>query len=151
VCCQRLLQRIDAALTTSTLRNQIKILVSFYQIVTQVETIYDIRMPTAVRAVLRYFRLTISLGIDAIPFECIGPHTYHYRLLFWMLAPATVFLLVAMAAALRLASDGHAQRPGRSALQETMRGLRRLRAKDLLAGALPVVLQVAFLWSVLTH
>ena len=51
--------------TTLTARNKLKILIGFYQIVTQVELTYDVRFPPEVRELLRYFRLGITLGIQA--------------------------------------------------------------------------------------
>ena len=108
------------------------------QIVTQVETIYDFRLPTEVHKLLSYFRLSITLGIEGIPFECLSPDRYKSKLLFWIIAPATICALVALTAAIRLV------RKHGSTLQAVEERARALIVKQVLMSALPAVLYVAF-------
>jgi hypothetical protein len=61
--------------------------VSFYQISTRVEHVYEATLTDAARAVLNAVRFVISLGIDGIPLQCFGVDGYLSTLVFWMSVP----------------------------------------------------------------
>ena len=109
------------------------------QIVTQVETIYDFRLPTEVHRLLSYFRLTITLGIEGIPFECISRERYKSKLLFWIAAPAMICALVAMVVVVRLSQQQHS-----SPLQVMKERVHALTIWNVLNRTIPAVLYVAF-------
>ena len=69
------------------LANKFKILIGFYQIATRLESVYDAVLPDQVRSLLVTIQLAISLGIDGIPFACVGAQGYTARLIFWTLTP----------------------------------------------------------------
>ena len=53
------------------LPNKLKILIGFYQIAGKVEAVYEIYLPTEVRALLQQIRIIISLGIEGVPLRCM--------------------------------------------------------------------------------
>jgi hypothetical protein len=74
----------------------------FYQIVTRIEVVYDLFLPAAVRELLLHIQLTISLGIEGVPLECVGATGYITRLLLWSSAPLFLVLLAVLIEAVRL-------------------------------------------------
>ena len=84
-----------AAIDTYRLPDQIKILIGFFQIASRIENVYEIYLPADVRSLLQHLRVSISLGIEAVPLSCVGADGYVNRLAFWMWAPV---LLVGVAA-----------------------------------------------------
>ena len=103
---------------------------------TQVEKIYDLRLPTEAHRLLRYFRIGISLGLEGIPFDCMSSELYASKLNVWIYTPAAIFCVVGAVSALRLMRQHHA-----SSRDEGL----RLSANEIFVKALPAVLQVAFL------
>ena len=123
------------------------------QIVTQVETTYDFNLPPEVRQFLAYFKIGISIGVDAVPLQCLGVGGYGARLTFWMIAPAVAVALVAFASLVSSrGGDGRGQRSKHGTKPERDHARRRGRihgveeaSTKLLHTVLPVVLEVAFL------
>ena len=81
---------------------KLKIIVSFYQIVIQLETVYQLYLPADVRALLASIQVIISLGIEAVPLVCVGAKGYLGRLIFWMLVPLVLVIIAALGIAGRL-------------------------------------------------
>jgi len=76
-----------SSLHAYSLPTKLKLLVSFYQISTRVEHVYEATLTDAARAVLNAVRFVISLGIDGIPLQCFGVDGYLSTLVFWMSVP----------------------------------------------------------------
>ena len=79
--------------TAGSLATKLKIIISFYQIITKVERIYDVTMPSEVRQLLGVIDVIISFNLDAVlgpALECFGFGTHIDRLRFWVVAPAAV-------------------------------------------------------------
>ena len=95
---QKLLARLwRRAAREYTVLNKLKILIGFYQIVTQVERIYDVYLPAEVRALLQFFELFISFGLEGVPLACVGAVGFHRKLLYWMFAPLVAFVVAILA------------------------------------------------------
>ena len=79
--------------------NKLKIMVSFYMIVTRINSVYEVELPFAIRRLLSTFSLGISLGFSGVgtPLECLGFHGYPPSLLFWMVAPVVFVGLILLA------------------------------------------------------
>ena len=75
---------------------KLKILISFYMIVTRMDTVYGIVLPNEVLAFIRIFQVAVSFGLEALtaPFECLQMGGYLWRLGFWMLLPILVLAAI---------------------------------------------------------
>ena len=74
-----------------------KLLISFYQIVAQIPSIYAVVLPDSSRYLLAAFDAGVSIGLDAVgvPLQCLGLHGYLPRLIFFMVAPLVKKLVYA--------------------------------------------------------
>jgi hypothetical protein len=83
--------------TAYTPLHKVKILFVFYQIATQVPSVYDVPLPNDVASLLEFFSVAVSFGLASIattPLECVGLAGYWPRLVFWMIVPVVVMLMV---------------------------------------------------------
>jgi hypothetical protein len=148
-----------------TPRNKLKILLTFYQISTKVPIVFEVSFPADVKALLEFFSVAISFGLDGIaitPLECIGLSGYVPRLLFWMILPPVIMLAVLAVLALRgrlnssrraAANSNAAQEPGReNALHESepfpfhlAKEQEEQSSSSLFEKALPEILLLLFL------
>jgi len=87
------------------LPNKIKILVGFYMIATQLGRVYEVTLPTDVRAIYQSIEVLLTLGIDLefTPLECLGLHGYMWQLVFWTLLPIALGVCAFVCAAVWLA------------------------------------------------
>ena len=76
--------------------NKIKLVLSFYQIVTKVDEVYEVTMPAQVRAVMSIFTLGVSFGLGSSTdvLTCLGFIGFLPRLIFWMVLPAVLVVLI---------------------------------------------------------
>jgi hypothetical protein len=94
------LSRMNASYTPW---NKLKILLTFFQISTQVPIVYEVTFPVEVNAILESFSYLVSFGLHGIattPLECMGLGGYVPRLLFWMAVPPVSIIIVLVAVAL---------------------------------------------------
>lgn len=70
-----------------TLQTKIKVLVSFYQVISRLEDAYELSLPPVVSQLLIRIRLTVSMGLEGLSFSCVISPGYKPRLLFWMSVP----------------------------------------------------------------
>ena len=131
---QQLLARVwHKAAREYTVLNKLKIMIGFYQIVTKVERIYDVYLPAEVRALLQFFQVFISLGLEGVPLTCVGAVGFHRELIFWMIVPLITFAVVVLVAYMR-------------AFVLQMSGQRQpVSASSPFERILPIFLRVAFL------
>ena len=104
---QNAAQQIVASLHRLGVPSKLKQLVGFYQLSTSVDTVYQVALPDAAKAVFDVFRITISLGLGdlGIPLQCTGLGGYRARLIFWMVMPLVVLFAIPLAlASVRLVS-----------------------------------------------
>jgi len=95
--CLKCKQRVSRFLLRFAAQSKIKILISFYMIATKVHIIYDVALPSDVRAVLRALSFTFTLGLQGIattPLACLGLGGYVNELRFWIIFPIIVALIV---------------------------------------------------------
>jgi len=71
----------------------VKLLLSFYQVVTRIEVVYRLRLPALVQLTISYFS-GIHFNIGLLPRECLGLGSFHQTLLANMLLPLAVILFV---------------------------------------------------------
>ena len=94
---QQLLVRLGrTAAREYTVLNKLKILIGFYQILTKIERVYDVYLPAEVRAMLQFFQVLISLGVEGVPLACAGAVGFHRVLLFWTIAPLIAFVIAVL-------------------------------------------------------
>ena len=112
-----------------------KLIFSFFQIACKVGVVYQVTLPAEVTALLSFFELAISFGLDlTAPFECLGANSYLQRLQVWIFAPlALCFLLCVIGLLYNLCKHRH--RP--LSLRD------RLRAA--VTWALPLIVKLMFL------
>lgn len=121
-------RKIRKLLIKYSLPQKLKIIIGFYQIATQVESVYDLFLPSDVRELLRRLRFAISLGIDAIPLECMGAAGYVPRLWFWSISPLAIIFVGAVGGVIKvLLVDRDCSR------------------QQIIANVLPTVLRIIFL------
>jgi len=98
---------------------QLKVLISLYQIIVRISTVYEIDMPSDVMMVLRDFDWALSFGLKGMDaqFECLKWGGYVNRIRFWVFAPALGSMAIGLIAALvvccrgRLDSESRPIRP----------------------------------------
>ena len=81
------------------IRTKIKLLLSFYQVVTRIEVVYRIHLPSVVTVTISYFS-GIHFNIGVLPVECLGIGTFRQTLLANMLLPILVIVGVLPVASL---------------------------------------------------
>ena len=67
--------RVRRFWSTTKPLNKLKVLVGFYMVVTKVEAVYELTLPSDVKRLLSYFTLGISLGLTSSNevLTCMGP------------------------------------------------------------------------------
>ena len=112
----------------STPSVKLKSVIGFYIIVTKIEDVYEVSLPSEVRQLLSNFLFGITLGIgDASDFlTCIGLQGFRARLVFWMVVPLLVVALIVVATLLFLLVTSRSPR-------------------ELLYHSLPIVIRFLFL------
>jgi len=86
-----------------TPRNKCKIVVTFYQLATKVPTVYEVSLPTDVKAVLDALSSVFSFGMQGIattPLECLGLAGYTPRLIAYIIVPIVLVVLVVVVVAM---------------------------------------------------
>ena len=81
---------------------------------TNIDIIYSVSLPQAVKALLESLSVAVSLGLSGVattPLECLGLAGYVPRLLFWMILPFTlaIIIIVVVIAKRKLAKDKDSQ------------------------------------------
>ena len=68
---------------------KLKILLSYYQVVTVVDSVYAVELPSGVKQMLNSFSVVVGLGVKGVstPLECMGLSGYLNELRFFMLVP----------------------------------------------------------------
>lgn len=66
------------------LRSPWQIIITFYAIATQVDSVYEVVLPAAVKQLITSFSVVVSFGISytSPSLECLGLHGYLSTLLF---------------------------------------------------------------------
>ena len=68
-----------------------KQMLSFYQVATQVSSVYEVPMPNSVAALLSIFEFfNLNIAGIGMPLQCVGLGTYEQQLATTMLAPLAV-------------------------------------------------------------
>jgi hypothetical protein len=94
----RLSKLVKRVVARYTPQNKFKIVFVFFQIVSQVPSVYDISMPSPVDFYLESISTVVTLGLTSVatmPLECVGLAGYQPRLIFWMIVPIMLVLVVA--------------------------------------------------------
>ena len=102
------------------------------QIATKIEDVYEIYLPSDVRALLQQLRIVISLGIEGVPLACVQADGYEKRLQFWMWTPLVLVALATLTVMVHL-------------LYHRAHSLKRLSPALIFEHVMPVVLRIAFL------
>ena len=133
--CGRLYQRGINLYLGLNLRSKLKQLVTLYQIITKLETVFQVPMPAAVQTLLNTLSFT-SLDVASIglPMGCLSLGTFQQELTLSIFAP--IVLIGAIAAGCVLAAIRPTNRNGRATA---------VLAKQGLVQALPLCLLVSFL------
>lgn len=110
--------------------NKFKVIISFYQIVTKVEPVYEVSLPATVRAVLALLSVAVSFGLGSTTdvLTCMGLDGFLRKLLFWMILPLGLSLFIFLGCLARLICKCH------------------LTATNLLESSLPLVLRLLFIF-----
>ena len=123
----------------------------FYQIVIKVDSVYEIRMPAEVRALLQQLNVVVSLGLEGIPLSCIGAVGYKQRLTLWMSVPP-VFVIVWATLVYIMRATGQTCKAmgwtwnGRSVMkQEEYDRFEAMERMNFYSHVLPVALRTIFL------
>ena len=98
------LRRLNELLT---LKNKIKILVGCYQIVTQIDRVYEVRLPDDFKVLLNAMRIVVTFGfeiaLEFTPLSCVGLDGYTKLMLFWVVAPISLCAVIIVGSMLKLA------------------------------------------------
>ena len=119
---------------TFTLHVKLKILIGCFMIATQIDTVYEVRLPDDVKQLLDNIQMITTLGFDyavtVTPLACIGEgwDSFSTQLAFWIVAPFLVIALILIGSAAWLAFQ-----------------CRRLTPYTTLLTAAPLSLQLLFL------
>ena len=108
---------------------KIKIMFAFFQVITKVDSVYEVDLPPEVKRILAVIGVFISFGVDVLAqlLQCLGWRGYRSLLIFWLIAPIVIVGIVVLINAVRLSAAG------------------RLTGMRLLAHALPWTLRVLFI------
>lgn len=101
-------------------------------------------MPAEVRAVLAFFKLSISLGLDGIPLACLGANDFYWQLLYWMLAPLLAFAAALLTVYARIGFVAASTRFRKTNGQMNHDGEANNRISHF-ERIMPIVLRIAFL------
>ena len=92
-------ERLHALNASFTPRNKIKVLIGFYQLTTQVPSVYEVALPPEINDLLDQLSTGISFGLQSIattPLECLGFVGYQWRLLTYTAMPPVLVLAVVL-------------------------------------------------------
>jgi len=108
---------------------KLKILVSFYMLISKVDSVYEVTLPADVRRFLDNISIGISLGLSSTTsvLTCLGLRSYHEQLLLWMLLPPVLVGAIIIGSLTYLLSQ------------------RRLSRTTLMTTALPLIVRLLFL------
>ena len=74
----------------------------FYQIVTQIETVYDVvLLRDSMREMFVMMNALLSFGFTYIPFSCFGSTSSEFEILFWTWMPIMLFIAVVVSRLIR--------------------------------------------------
>ena len=94
--------KLAALLKRFNLGIKLKILFTYYQVATKVDTVYEVELPMGVKRLINGLANVAALGITptgvSTPLECIGLSGYLNGLKFWMIAPVVLVVLVVVGA-----------------------------------------------------
>ena len=126
-----------------------QMVVGLYAIVTQIEEVFEVTMPTAVREFLRIVRFVIGLGLadsDQV-LTCLGARGFLARMWLWIVFPLflVVVIVVAVTVVRVVAHVLRVCRRGRVSPAEARPPMLSLR-RVLLTHALPIVLWLLFIF-----
>ena len=144
---------------TFSVANKIKIMFTFYMVVTKIDNIYEVSMPAEVREQLERLSGWISfglMGLSTTPLECMGLAGYMPKLFFWMFLPlacsALILAVVLVTRCGRRKNEPIIMKPtrtsaghGGSQTASIQRDEQDLREQTLLESTLPPFLQVMFI------
>ena len=79
--------------------NKLKVLIGFYMIAIKIESIYEVELPEAVRRLMGFFTVSLSMGLNSSNdvLTCLGLDGFAYRLLFWLVAPLVLVGMICVA------------------------------------------------------
>ena len=134
--------QLRSAWTLFTPHTKLKICIGFYQIITKIDTVYEVVLPPEVKRMLNVFSTGVSFGLSSSSavLECLGPRGYVATLTLYVVTPVGIAAAIVVIAACAMP---FAKLPVKTRVP-------RLQAsKDwalaLFEKALPALLQLAFL------
>ena len=92
---QRLGAKLNHLLVGLSLRAKVKQLLSLYQVVTQVSSVYVVQMPEKVQDLIDIIKfLNINIFSIGLPLQCLGLHDYVTQLFFVIVTPIGLSALI---------------------------------------------------------
>ena len=87
-----------------TPHNKLKIIVGTYLIVTKIDEVYEVSLPTEIKNLLGIFSVGVSFGFNGVSsvLECIGLRGYEATLALYIATPIVLSVLLLVVVALRL-------------------------------------------------
>ena len=147
----RLRERCRKVAERYSVKVKVRVVIGFYQIATQLDDAYILRLPGSVRDLLSSFKVAITFGLGGLPLSCFSAPGYLSRLAFWMVAPLVVIAAAVAASAsfdacrARLLRIVTGSSEGRSSVRAAARDGRLLPTTlRVLFLAYPTVTNVAF-------
>jgi hypothetical protein len=135
--------QLQSAWALFTPHNKLKIVINFYQVVTKIDTVYEVELPPEVKQLLGLFSTWVTLGLShaSAVLECFGFRGYMATLTLYILIPVVVAATIIFIAAgcVQFAKPG-IESP-RTPHVQTSKG----HTVALLKRAMPTLLQLAFL------
>ena len=130
-----------------TPHNKLKICIGFYQIITKIDTVYEVELPPEVRRMLNVFSTGVSFGLSGTSavLECLGLRGYMATLTLYIVTPLLIAaaIFVISACTMRFAKSGSEASPAKA--RESRLQASKHHALALFEKALPPLLQLAFL------
>lgn len=79
-------------------------MISFYQIATKIDVVYEVNLPAQIKQLLSYFTLGISFGLGSMTdvLTCLGFSGFLRRLLFWMVLPMVLVMFIFVGSVVRV-------------------------------------------------
>ena len=90
------------------LKAKLKMVYGFFMIVGKLDTVFKVRLPAGIQAILDMFKVTTSLGVDVFTgpsLQCLGFGGYLDALRFWMLLPAALVAIVLLVHGVQMLSE----------------------------------------------
>jgi hypothetical protein len=139
--------RLRSAWTLFTPHNKLKIGIGFYQIITKIDTVYDVVIPPEVKRMLNIFSTVVSFGLSSASavLECLGLHGYVATLTLCTVTPLVIaaVIVVITACAMQFVTPGREELPAKARASRLQAS--KHRGLALFEKALPALLQLAFL------